>query len=166
MAFFQTITEDRFQAEGSFEVRESKKMRILIGGFFVLLSLFMLSDFLWIGLLVGAMGIGILLASRRNERVMLINREGFFYYDQLLTNWTNFVSAEFLDELPVQTSGSAGLSDQFYLRMKYYKADQPGCFALKIPLTNTQDQSEEEILAAIRFYSRQLEDDDPAAKKQ
>ena len=129
-------------------------MRRIIGGFFLLFSLFMLKDFLWLGILVGAIGIGTLIVSTQNETVMLINRNGFYYYGSLLTNWTNFVSAEFLDELPVQASGSAGLSDQFFLSVKYYKDSQPGCFALKIPLTNTQDKSEEEILAAIRFYYR------------
>lgn len=154
MAFFQTISEDRFQADADFVVKESKKMRRIIGGFFFLFSLFMLKDFLWMGLIVGSIGIGVLVASRRNETVITVNRNGFFYYDCLLTTWTNFVSAEFLDELPVQMSGSAGLSDQFFLYLKYYHDDKPGCFALKIPLTNTQDKSEEEILAAIRFYYR------------
>lgn len=155
MAFFQSISEERFRADADFIVRESKRMRRLIGGFFLIFSLFMLKDFLWMGLIVGSIGIGALVASMRNETVMQINRNGFFYYGRLLTTWTNFVSAEFLDELPVQASGSAGLSDQFFLYLKYYKDDQPGCFALKIPLTNTQDQSEEEIIAAIRFYYRQ-----------
>lgn len=154
MAFFQPISEKQFQADADFEVKESKQMRLIIGGFFFLLSLFMLKDFLWIGLIVCAIGIGTLIVSRRNETVMTINREGFFYYGRLLTNWKNFVSAEFLDELPVQASGSAGLSDQFFLSIRYYKDNKPGCFALKIPLTNTQDKSEEEILAAIRFYYR------------
>jgi hypothetical protein len=154
MAFFQAVAEDQFQANGDFVVKESKQMRRIIGVFFFILSLFMLKDFLWLGLLVGAVGIGALIVSMRNETIMTINRDGFYYYGKLLTSWTNFLSAEFLDELPVQTSSSAGLSDQFFLYMKYYKDGQPGCFALKIPLTNTQDKAEEEILAAIRFYSR------------
>jgi hypothetical protein len=154
MAFFQPISETQFQADADFVVKESKKMRRIIGGFFFLFSLFILKESIWIGLLVGVIGIGTLVVSMRNETVMTINREGFFYYNQLLTNWTNFVSAEFLDELPVPLSGSAGLSDQFFLYIKYHKNDKPGCFALKIPLTNTQDKAEEEILAAIRFYYR------------
>lgn len=154
MAFFQTISDDRFQADADFIVKESKKMRRIIGSFFVIVSLFMLKDVLWMGLLTASIGIGALIASTRDETIMKINRDGFFYYDRLLTNWTNFVSAEFIDELPVQSSSSAGLSDQFFLYIKYFKDDSPGCFALKIPLTNTQDKSEEEILAAVRFYYR------------
>lgn len=152
MAFFQTIPEEKFQADADFVVKESKTMRRVIGGFFLLFSLFMLRDFLWMGLIVAAIGTGVLVASVRNETVMTVNQDGFFYYGRLLTSWPNFVSAEFIDELPVQMSGSAGLSDQFYLYIKYYKDDKPGLFALKIPFTNTQDKSEEEILAAIRFY--------------
>ncbi|WP_121356090.1 hypothetical protein [Flavisolibacter nicotianae] len=154
MAFFQTISEDKFQADADFVVKESKKMRRIIGSFFLLISLFMLKDVLWMGLLTASIGIGAIIASMRDETIMKINRDGFFYYGRLLTNWTNFVSAEFIDEMPVQSSSSAGLSDQFFLYIKYFKDDSPGCFALKIPLTNTQDKAEEEILAAVRFYYR------------
>lgn len=59
-----------------------------------------------------------------------------------------------MDEIPVLTSGSAGLSDKFSLYIQYYKNDQPGCFGRKIPLTNTPDKPEEEIMAAVRFYYR------------
>ena len=61
---------------------------------------------------------------------------------------------EFIDEAPALSSKSSGLSDKFFLRLKYYKDDRPGCFAYTIPLTNTQDKSEEEIIAATRFYRK------------
>ncbi|MBB1286948.1 hypothetical protein HRH25_21375 [Flavisolibacter sp. BT320] len=154
MSFFQSISEDRFLAEEDFIVRESKKMRLIIGLFLLGFAVMMLQDYVWMAIVAAIPGIASVVASTRDQVIMKINKTGFYYYGKLLTDWNNFVSAEFMDEMPVLTSGSAGLSDKFSLYIKYYKTDQPGCFGRKIPLTNTQDKSEEEIIAAVRFYYR------------
>jgi hypothetical protein len=120
----------------------------------ITLSLFLIKGSLVIAGATALIGIASLVASRKSQTIMTINKNGFFYYGSLLTNWSNFVSAEFLDEMPTLSSTSSGLSDKFSLYIKYYRDDKPGCFGRKIPLTNTQDKSEEEIIAAIRFYSR------------
>jgi hypothetical protein len=83
---------------------------------------------------------------------MTINPSGFYYYGKLITNWKNFVSAQFVDNVPALSGSSSGISDQFFLIMRYYKEGQPACFERKFRLTNTQDKAEEEILAAIKFY--------------
>lgn len=36
--------------------------------------------------------------------------------------------------------------------IKYSKEGQSGYYGRKIPLTDTQDKAEEEIIAAIKFY--------------
>jgi hypothetical protein len=36
--------------------------------------------------------------------------------------------------------------------IKYYKDGEPGYYGRKIRLTDTQDKSEEEIIAAVKFY--------------
>lgn len=154
MSFFQTITEDQFNADADFIVKESKKMRLIIGIFLLCFAVIMIRDYVWMAIVAAIPGIVSLVASTRDQVIMKINKSGFYYYGKLLTDWNNFVSAEFMDEMPVLMSGSAGLADKFSLYIKYYKTDQPGCFARKIPLTNTQDKSEEEIIAAVRFYYR------------
>jgi len=83
---------------------------------------------------------------------MKINREGIYYYGQLLTDWDNFISWEFIDELPIPSYGTDAVNDQLFLMIKYYKDNLPGYYGRKIRLTNTQDKSEEEIVGAIKFY--------------
>jgi hypothetical protein len=154
MSFFQKVSEEQFSADADFVVKESKKMRLIFGIFLLAFAAVIAKDYIWMALVVAIPGTASLLASTRNQVIMKINKTGFFYYGKLLTDWNHFVSAEFMDEMPVLLSGSAGLSDKFSLYIKYYKLDQPGCFGRKIPLTNTQDKSEEEIIAAVRFYYR------------
>jgi len=36
--------------------------------------------------------------------------------------------------------------------IKYYEDGKPGYFGRKIPFTDTQDKSEEEIIGAVKFY--------------
>jgi hypothetical protein len=40
--------------------------------------------------------------------------------------------------------------------LKYYKDEKPGYFGRKIPLTDNQDKSEEEIIAAIKFITNTM----------
>lgn len=154
MAFFQKISEKQFDADACFVVKESTSMRLFIGLLLLTIASFMFKGSLPMAILIGIIGIGSLVASTKNQTIMEINRTGFYYYGNLVTNWNNFVSAEFVDEMPVLSGSSTGLSDKFSINLTYYKDGNPNCYARKIPLTNTQDKSEEEIMAAIRFYYR------------
>ena len=93
-----------------------------------------------------------IIASRKNRIVITVNKEGIFYYETLVTNWNNFVSAKFIDQAPQLSKSSLGFSDQFFIALRYRKTADAALYERKIPLTNTQDKSEEEIMAAIRFY--------------
>lgn len=154
MSFFQKISDKQFDYEADFVVKESKTMRLVIGLVLLAIAIAMIQSSWLIAAIIGTASIASLIASRRNLVIMTINKKGFYYYGNMLTNWKNFVSAEFLDEAPTISSSSTGFSDRFSLYMKYYKDGHKECFGRKIPLTNTQDKAEEEILAAIRFYYR------------
>jgi hypothetical protein len=127
-------------------------MRLFIGLIALAIGVVMFRSFVPLAVLISVFGVASLLASRKNKVVMTINRDGFFYYGSLVTNWTNFVSARFVDEVPQLSKSSLGISDQFYLAVRYRKEAGGACFERKIALTNTQDKAEEEIMAAIRFY--------------
>lgn len=86
---------------------------------------------------------------------MIINKKGFYYYGELLTNWENFISAKFIDELPLPGANSTGINDEYYLLIKYFRDGKPGHFGRRIRLTATQDKAEEEIMAAIKFYYKE-----------
>lgn len=104
-------------------------MSVLMGGFLLLFA------------------IGTLMRPSGNTTIMKINKTGFYYYGELITDWAHFISEEFIDDGPSRRG-----VDQFYLLVKYYKEGQPGYYGRKIRFTNTQDRSEEEIMAAIKFY--------------
>ncbi|HTM92131.1 MAG TPA: hypothetical protein VL095_06930 [Flavisolibacter sp.] len=150
--FFQNIPDDHFDVESDFIVKESKSMQLVIGLFFLLFSLGVLSMSMLAGGVILISAIGILVKSSKDQIIMKINREGIYYYGQLLTDWNHFISSEFIDELPLPSYNTDGINDQFFLMIKYYKDHLPGHYGRKIQLTNTQDKSEEEIIAAIHFY--------------
>ena len=156
--FFTKVPESQFNAEADFVVKESKTMHLVIGILLIIFSVIFFQGSILFGAVAALAGIVSLLKSRKDQTVMRINKTGFFYYGTLVTNWANFVSVDFVDEVPAISSSSAGLSDKFSLLLKYYKDERTGCFARKISLTNTQDKSEEEIIAAIRFYFKKFQE--------
>ncbi|MDQ3278858.1 MAG: hypothetical protein M3Q06_11065 [Bacteroidota bacterium] len=156
--YFQKVAEDQFHEDASFVVKESKKMRLFIGLLTLGIAILMSRSSIWLAIPIAAFSVASLLASRKNRVIMIINKEGFFYYGKLLTDWTNFVSARFIDQVPQLSKSSLGISDQFYIAIRYHKDHDSNCYESKIALTNTQDKAEEEILAAIRFYYKKYQD--------
>ena len=152
--FFQKISDKQFDAEAAFEVRESSGMNVMIGFFSLFFVAASASISLWLSILPFALAVVFLAKATRKPTIMIVNKQGFFYYGRLITNWKNFVAVEFADEIRIPDENSSGLGDNFSLLIKYYKDEQAGCYQCKIPLTNTQDKAEEEIIAAIQFYYR------------
>lgn len=139
--FVQNISDGSFDAESDFIVKESKTMQLIIGIFFLLFSIGLFSMSLLMGGIVLIFAVGLLVRSTRDQIIMQINKKGIYYYGQHLTDWDNFISSEFIDEVPLPSTYSDGLNDQFFLMVKYYKDGFPGYYGRKIRLTNTQDKS-------------------------
>ena len=150
--YFQKISSDRFDADAGFVVRESKHMRLFIGAVALVIAAIMSRSSLPLAIVIALFGLASLYASRRNRVVISVNKEGLFYDDSLVTSWDYFISARFVDEMPQLSKSSLGISDQFFIVVRYRKKDDHRSFERRIALTNTQDKSEEEIMAAIRFY--------------
>jgi hypothetical protein len=144
--FFQKISDDQFNLESDFVVKESKNMNLIIGIFFLVFSLATFQMSVLMGCLTLFFAVGTLARSAKNITVMTINKTGFYHYGELITDWDHFISEEFIDGL------SRRGQDQCFLLIKYYKDGESGYFGRKIPFTDTQDKSEEEIMAAIKFY--------------
>jgi len=156
--FLQKISEDNFNANSDFHVKESRGCNMTMG--ILLLALFLLIVITDISGILGGpilrifylLLIPAVLFIRRgsaNQIVMTINKVGFYYGGQLLTSWDNFIDATVTQEEKLLM-----IQDNFLLFIKYYKDGSPGYFGRKLPLTNTQDKAEEEIIAAIKFYYR------------
>jgi hypothetical protein len=149
-AYFQKIPDEQFDFETDFVVKESKNMNLVVGIFFLIFSLAAFFMSVIMGGLLLLFAIGTLMRSSKDILIMKISKTGFYYYDELITDWDHFISEEFIDDGPA--SGRSGAVDRFYLMVKYYKDGQPGYYGRKIRLTNDQDKSEEEIIAAVKFY--------------
>lgn len=129
-------------------------LNLVTGIFFLILALAFASMSRY-GLFLIIPALAIIVRGFRNRIIMVINKNGFCYYGQLLTDWDHYISQEFIDDGP-SMSGS-GAKDKFYVLIKYYKEGQPGYYGRKIRLTDSQDKSEEEIIAAIKFYYKNPE---------
>jgi hypothetical protein len=86
-------------------------------------------------------------AFTKKKVIILINKNGIYYYNKLITSWFNFVKAQVTQEEKLMA-----ISDNFVLLVEY-RNGQSKLITDKIPLTNTQDKSEEEIIAAIKYFS-------------
>jgi hypothetical protein len=159
--FLQKISDESFNANGDFHVKESKGCNLGMGVLLlVLASVIIFADlsgrlsgpFIKIFYLLLVPAVLFIRRGSANQTVMTINKTGFFYGGQLLTSWDNFIDAAVTQEEKLLT-----IQDNFLLFIKYYKDGSPGYFGRKIPLTNTQDKAEEEIIAAIRFYYKQYQ---------
>lgn len=149
--------KETLQDTGSvFIVSESRGINLFVGIFLTMLSFLTLYynhfDFnvgveIYILYLFIVPGAYFIYKAIVKKQIMVINKYGFFYQGKLLTNWQNFITARYDQEEKTWT-----IQDNFVLFIEYFKPGFPKSFISKIPLTNTQDKSEEEIIAAIRFF--------------
>jgi len=85
-----------------------------------------------------------------NGRVYIrVNRNGIYQDEKLLTGWRDLIKVS-LDQK--EKTGLVSIRDNFLLVVEYRK-DNKG-LRKKIPLTNTQNKSEEEVLEAVNFFWR------------
>ena len=84
----------------------------------------------------------------RSRRIFIrVNKKGIYQDEKMVTDWKGFIRA-FLD----QQQKTVSIRDNFVLVVEYKKEGQQNVFKRVIPLTNTQNQSEEDIIGAIRFF--------------
>lgn len=87
-------------------------------------------------------------AKAKSKRVYIrINKTGIYQDEQLVAGWDKMIKAYISQR---QITGQ--WQDNFMLVLEYRKEVLVSGFRRKIPLTNTQNKSEEEIIEAIRFF--------------
>jgi hypothetical protein len=141
-----------------FVVKESVTLDYGLAGFFTLLGL------LTIGTSGFRVGIFSLIAAAYFLYKGVVNREalrvdcnGIYQNRKLVTTWHNFAEA-----FATQVRIDGEIAAVFVLIIRYYKEGITGSFRMTIPLTDTQNKSEDEILAAIRrFYQLSLDNITP-----
>lgn len=84
----------------------------------------------------------------KNKRIYIrVNKKGIYQDEKLVTNWSNLLNA-FID----QKEKVLSIQDNFILVLEYMKDGFQQGFRRKIPLTNTQNKSEEEVIEAVKFF--------------
>jgi hypothetical protein len=146
--------EQKLDIEGQFLVKESKTINFIAGG--VMVALFfgtmMFADYGWSNFLFSLFlflvpGVVAIAKGRRNGTIIRINKNGFYHAGKLVTDWKLFYDAQFYDRMKV-----GRFSDNFVLDLRYYSSDYSLIYTRSIPLDNSQDKAEEEIIEAIQFY--------------
>jgi hypothetical protein len=142
-------------ADSDFLVKEAKTSNYIFG--FLLIIIFMVTamtskpsivTYLSVTTLFLLPGAMFIYKAERNKTIMKINMSGFYYHERLETDWEHFHSAHVSHNEEIVGS----ISDNFMLMLQYYSPENGRLYRTRIPLTNSQDKAEEEIIAAIDFY--------------
>ena len=143
----------------NFVVRESAGLNFIFAGFFWAVFISLIINFsdnytvgdkwmsLIVGLIVIAAALFFTIKGLKRKECIRINKDGFFYYRRFITDWENLESA-----FITQDEKIVSIQDNFVLVLNYNKEGEEGSYMRKIALTNTQNKSEEEILAAIKYF--------------
>lgn len=152
------MAKHNINKDNDFLVRESTGLNFIVAIFFWIVLISVIYNYLrdsssddnWLNLAAGLIAITVAvvftLKGLKRKICIRINHKGFFYHNTFITDWPNLESAEISQSDKIVT-----IQDNFILILKYYKEGK-GSYVRKIPLTNTQNRSEEEILAAVKYY--------------
>ena len=91
----------------------------------------------------------ILLKLRKGTIYIRINNKGIYKNERLVTPWSGLLNVTLTQE---EKKGIYDLGDKFVLLLQYSKPGETKPSLRKIPLTNTQNKSEEEVLAAVKWF--------------
>jgi len=146
--------------ESEFVVGEEKVLNYIMTAFFIALFLYGLIDairrhfinidyqsFIFALALVPA--IYCFRRAHSNRVHIRVNSTGIYKDEQLVTGWSNLLNAFITQK---EKTGIFNIVDNFILVVEYTRDGSPEGFRRKIPLTNTQNKSEEEVLEAVKFF--------------
>lgn len=161
--YFQKISNKNFDPNGDFHVKDSKGCNMTVAILF--LAAFVLTvcidrfdtdhpsvyQLLYLSIVPA---VYMIRRSIINKTIITINKTGFYYFGELVTNWKNFIDASVTQDeenrrIPYD------VTDRFMLLVRYFKEGESGYFGRKFLMTAVMDKSEEEIMAAIKFYYEQ-----------
>ncbi len=160
MAYFYCMIKTRLTKDSEFVVGEAKVLNYVMAAFCLALFGYGLVDairrnFINIDYQSYVFAVMLLPAiycirKAQSKRIYIrVNRTGIYQDEKLVTGWPAVLKV-YLGQK--EKTGFINLKDNFQLIVEY-KKDKQG-FRKKIPLTNTQNKSEEEVLEAVNFFWR------------
>lgn len=148
--------------ESEFVVREEKVLVYILAALFFALFLYGMIDAIqqnfikvnyqsFIFLLALVPAIFLFLKGYRNKIHLRVNKKGIFQNEQLVTNWPGFINAYITQKKTV-----ISIQDNFLLVVEFLNRENKKVMRRTIPLTNTQNKSEEEVKKAISFFWKEF----------
>ena|ERR1700733_3439812 len=93
-----------------------------------------------------------------NKRVYIrVNKKGIYQDEKLVTDWSNFRHAFITQK---EKSYMVSTQDNFILVIQYRKEGVKQVLRRDVPLTNTQNKSEEDVLDAVNFFWKEYKKGD------
>jgi hypothetical protein len=98
-----------------------------------------------------AIGPAVMFFKKANsKRVFIrINKKGIYQHEKLVTGWANLLKAHLAQK---EKASFFNIQDNFQLVLEYKSADGKIGMRKRVPLTNNQNKSEEDVLAAVHFF--------------
>lgn len=91
--------------------------------------------------------------ARSNRVFIRINKTGIYQDEKLVTGWADFLKAYLAQQ---EKKSMFNVQDSFQLVVEHRKRGDPKQgMRKKIPLGNTQNKSEEDVLRAVQFFYNQ-----------
>jgi hypothetical protein len=87
--------------------------------------------------------------ARSNKVYIRINKTGIYHHERFVTGWSKLHKAYISQK---EKKSIFNIQDNFLLVLEYRKDNGKEGIRRKIPLTNTQNRSEEEIMEAVKFF--------------
>jgi hypothetical protein len=91
----------------------------------------------------------ILIKVRKGTIYIRINSKGIYENERLVTQWSGLLNVTLTQE---ENKRLIEVNDKFILLLEYQKPGESKPIRRKIRLTNTQNKSEEEVLAAVKWF--------------
>lgn len=99
--------------------------------------------------------------AKSNRVFIRINKTGIYHDGQKVTDWNDFLKAYLAQQ---EKKNVINIQDRFQLVVEFRKKGDPKQgLRKKIPLGNTQNKSEEEVLQAVTFFHKQYKKDNGLA---
>ncbi len=136
--------------DSQFIVAEERVLNYVVTGIFLAVFIFACFDIRSLGVAIVlplALAVFYFIKARSKRIFMRINIRGIYQDEKLVTGWDNFIKAT-LSQKPMLLD----IRDNFVLLVDYRKEGVMGQQRRTIPLTNTQNQSEEDVMAAVKFF--------------
>lgn len=147
--------------DSQFTVGEEKWLNYILGFLFLALFLYGLTDAILKNFknidyqsYVFALAVGpAIYCFRRaySKRIYIrINKKGIYQDEKLVTDWASLLKASLAQD---SNKKVYDIRDKFVLILEFKRRDDPKQgIRKKIPLTNTQNKSEEDVLEAVQFF--------------